>query len=186
MSWWRDDAPYVAGLTAVWVLLWGDLSVANVLTGAVAAALLLVVFPLGHDIERVRHRFRLGAAVRLVLAFGWELTAASVVMIRHILGGRARERPGVVACPLRVGAPGLLTFLTNMIAMSPGTMPIDVDEDPPVLYVHVLRLQDPEDVRARVSRFERLAVLALGSADAVAAVSVPPPPPPHLATERGG
>ncbi|HEV7626222.1 MAG TPA: Na+/H+ antiporter subunit E, partial [Streptomyces sp.] len=36
----------VLGLTVVWVLLWGDLSVANVLTGIVVGIVVCVIFPL--------------------------------------------------------------------------------------------------------------------------------------------
>ena len=177
----RRTLAYAALLTVVWVLFWGDLSVGNVLSGLVLSVLLLVVFPLGDEgFEVVHHHLRPLAVVRLGLAFAWELVASTAGVVAVLLGGPSREQPGVVACPLRVDAAGLVTFLTNLIAMSPGTMPIEVAHRPPVIYVHVLRLRDPELVRARVERFERLAVLALGDADAVAAVSVPPPRPAHL------
>jgi multicomponent Na+:H+ antiporter subunit E len=179
----RSDLGFAAVLTVAWVLFWGDLSVANVLTGLAASLLLLVVFPLERDIEHVRHRFRPLATVRLALTFAWELAASNLTVARDVLGGPRREHPGIVACPLRVSIPGLTTFLTNLFALSPGTMPIDVTEEPPVIYLHVLRLQDPERVRARMSRFEELAVRALGDADALAAVAQPPPPPPHLRGE---
>jgi multicomponent Na+:H+ antiporter subunit E len=177
------DLVSVAPLTAAWVLLWGDIRLGNVLTGVGASTLLLLVFPIGHDVEAVRHRIRPIGVVRLAVAFAWELVSSSLVMVREVLGGSSRERPGIVACPLRVDAPGLVTFLTNVFAMSPGTMPIEVSHAPPVIYLHVLRLDDPELVRARVTRFETIAVRALGDDDALAAVTVPPPPPPHLRPE---
>lgn len=168
-------------LTIGWVLFWGDLSVANVVSGLVVSSVLLVVFPLRRDVEHVRHHLRPLAVGRLAFAVVADLVASSIVMVRDIVGGAARERPGVVACPLRVNAPGLVTFLTNLLSLTPGTTPIDVTHEPPVIYLHVLRLDDPEIIRAYVSRFERLAVAALGDDLAVAAVSQPPPPPPHLA-----
>lgn len=167
-------------LTVAWVLFWGELSAGNVATGFVASTLLLVVFPLGHDVEVVRHRLRPVPAVRLIVVVAWELVSSSLAVARDVVGGRKREQPGIVACPLRVGAPGLVTFLTNVLALSPGTMPIDVGQSPPVLYLHVLRLRDPEAIRASVSRLEALAVAALGDADALRAVAEPPPAPPHL------
>jgi multicomponent Na+:H+ antiporter subunit E len=180
-----SDLGFAVVLTSAWVLFWGDVSIANVLSGAAASLLLLSVFPLGHDITVVRHHLRPVAAVRLALYFFGELGLSTLLMVGDVVGGRRRERPGVVACPLRVGAPGLLTFLTNLLAMTPGTMPIDVTEDPPVIYLHVLRLDDPEAVRATVSRLEALAVAALGDADALAAVARPAPPPPHLRPKVG-
>ena len=40
---------HVAGLTAVWVLLWGRLTFANVATGVLVSIALLVVFPVGAE-----------------------------------------------------------------------------------------------------------------------------------------
>lgn len=177
----RHDLGFAAVLTVAWVLFWGDVSLANLASGFAASALLLLVFPLERHVEHVRHRFRPLPALRLGVAFGWELLASNVQVARDVLGGARREHAGVVACPLRVGVPGLITFLTNLFALTPGTMPIDVSEEPPVIYLHVLRLEDPERVRARMSRFEELAVKALGDDDALAAVALPPPPPPHRA-----
>lgn len=175
---------FVLVLTVAWVLFWGDLTVANLLTGVAAAVLLLSVFPVGHDVAVVRHRLRPLAAVAFVAEFTVDLVWSSALMVRAVLGGSSRERPGVVACPLRVDAPGLTTFLTTVIANSPGTMPIEATQDPPVIYVHVLHLDDPERVRARVSRLEELAVRILGDQAALDAVRVPPPPPPHQADRR--
>jgi multicomponent Na+:H+ antiporter subunit E len=174
-----SDLGFTLVLTAAWILFWGELSAANLVTGAVASTVLLRVFPLGHDIALVRHRLRPMAAMRLVVEFGIEIVATTVETSRDILVGSRHERPGIVACPLRVDAPGLITFLTSLLAITPGTMPIEATQDPPVIYLHVLHLRDPERVRQNVSRLERLAVAALGSPEALAAVELPPPPPPH-------
>lgn len=175
-----SDLGFIAVLTAAWVLLWGTLTIPNVVTGVAVAVFLLGVFPIRHDIAVVRHRFRPWAALAFAATFAVDLVVSSALMIRAILVGPNRERPGVVACALRVDAPGLITFLTTVIANSPGTMPIDATQDPPVIYVHVLELADPEEVRARVARLEERAVRILGDPAAMEAVRHPPPPPPHL------
>ena len=164
-----------AALVVVWTLAWGELSVGNVVSGAVVAALLLTVFPISHDIEHVDHHLRPLAVVRLGVAVVWQVIAGNLVMLRDILGGPTRERTGIVACPLRVDAPGLLTFLANVLALTPGTMPVEVRRGPQVIFLHVLRLEDPEAVRRSVSHLEELSVAALGSPAAVAACTAPPP-----------
>lgn len=156
-------------LVVVWVLSWGDISVANLLTGVAVAAALLVVFPLG-QVEHVDHRIHPVATVRLVVFFAGEVLRSNVVMARDILRGNSSVRTGIVSCPLRVEADGLTTLLANLIALSPGTMPIDVTHRPPVLHLHILRLDAPDLVRARVARLEELAVAALGGPEALAAV----------------
>jgi multicomponent Na+:H+ antiporter subunit E len=156
-------------LVVVWVLSWGEVSVGNVVSGVAVAGALLVAFPLG-DVPHVDHRLHPVAVVRLAAVFLAELVLSSLAVARDIVRGPAAVRTGIVSCPLRVEAGGLITFLANLIALSPGTMPIDVTLDPPVLHVHVLRLRDPDEVRAHVARFEELAVAALGGPEALAAV----------------
>ena len=65
---------------------------------------------------------------------------------------------------------GLLVFLANVTALTPGTMPIEVVRDPPTFYVHVLHLHDVEAVRDEIRRMEHLAIRAFGSKEAVAAL----------------
>jgi multicomponent Na+:H+ antiporter subunit E len=167
-----------AALVVVWTLAWGELSVGNVLSGAAVAAVLLTVFPIGHDIEHVDHRLRPLAVLRLAVTLAADIVWSNLLMVRDILGGPSRERTGIVACPLRVDAPGLLTFMANVLALTPGTMPVEVTQAPPVIYLHVLRLEDPDAVRRSVARLEKRAVSALGSAAAVAACRAAPPRPP--------
>lgn len=167
---------FTAGLVAVWLLLWGEVSVANVLSGLVVAVGLLIVFPLD-EVEHVDHRFRPIAAARLVGHFVVDLVVSTVVVAKQVVLG-SDTRTAIVACPLRVQAGGLTTFLANVIALAPGTMPVHVQREPPIIYVHVLNLTSVEDVRARIAKLEELAVRALGSPAMVEAVRQPPPPPP--------
>lgn len=167
----------VLGLVTVWILLWGELSLANVVSGLVVTVALLLVFPLD-EVPVVEHRIRPLAVLRLLGHFAADLVISTTVVARDVLLGPHRTRTAIIACPLRVDAAGLITFLANTIALSPGTMPVHVQHDPLVLYVHVLRLDSPDAVRARVARLEELAVAALGSEEMVAACRVPPPAPP--------
>ncbi len=162
------------GLVVVWVLLWGEVSAGNVLSGIALAVALLVVFPL-EDVAHVDHRVHPVGVARLVVYFVVELVVSTTLVARDVLIGPSRVRTGIVACPLRVDADGLITFLANLLALSPGTLPIHVGRDPLVLYLHILRLDDPDDVRRRVSKLEELAVGALGSPAMIAACTAPPP-----------
>jgi multicomponent Na+:H+ antiporter subunit E len=165
----HETAATVAALVAVWVLLWGELSVGNVVSGVAVAAALLVAFPL-EPLPHVDHQIRPLALARLLVLFAVELVLSTLTVARDVLAGPSRVRSGIVACPLRVDAPGLITLLANLLALSPGSMPIHVERDPPVIYLHVLRLRDPDEVRRRVARLEGLAVAAAGSPAALAAV----------------
>ena len=62
----------------------------------------------------------------------------------------------------------LLTLISNLLALSPGTMPLELRQDPIVLYVHVLHLTDVEDFRREILHLADLTVQAFGSDRAVA------------------
>lgn len=176
----RDDLGVGGVLVIIWMLLWGDARPANVASGALVAALLLVAFPLDHDIVAVRHRLRPVAAVRLGVFFLADVFRSTLATAFDVVRPRSRVRTGIVACPLRVNNDGLVTFLANLIAVSPGTMPIEVAYRPHVIYVHSLRGVDPDEVRAFVARLEELSVMALGGPEAIGAVAEPAPWPPPL------
>ena len=62
----------------------------------------------------------------------------------------------------------VLTLISNLLALSPGTMPIEIHWNPVVLYVHVLRLTDIDDVRREILHLTDLTVQAFGSDQAIA------------------
>jgi multicomponent Na+:H+ antiporter subunit E len=177
----RDDLGVGAVLVIIWMLLWGEASAANAASGVLVATLLLVSFPVDHDVIAVRHRLRPVAAGRLAVFFLTDLFRSTLATAVDVVRPRSRVRTGIIACPLRVDNDGLVTFLANLIAVSPGTMPIEVGYRPHVIFVHSLRGVDPDEVRAFVARLEELAVMALGGPQAIGAVVEPapwPPPPP--------
>lgn len=179
----RDDLGVGAVLVVVWTLLWGKASAANIVSGALVAALLLVAFPIDRGVVAVRHRLRPGSAVRLAVFFFADLLRSTLATAVDVVRPRSRVRTGIIACPLRVDNDGLVTFLANLIAVSPGTMPIEVGYRPHVIYVHSLRGVEPDEVRAFVARLEELSVMALGGPEAVGAVAEPAPWPPPPSQE---
>ena len=160
-------------LVVAWVAMWGRLSVANVASGVLVAFGLLALLPPGGS--RPHYVFRPVAVVRFVAYFLRQLVLANVALTREIVTPRDRIRTGVIAVPMEGISDGLLVFLANVTAMTPGTMPIEVQRDPPRFYVHVLHLHDVEAVRKEVRRMEHLAIRAFGSKEAVAALDRPEP-----------
>lgn len=148
-------------LITLWLLAWGDLSVANVISGFVLAVALLVAFP-AH--RRTGPRLRvspLGVARLAVYVLG-QLVTSNVLVAREVVSRRSRIRTGVLAYPVRHPSDELLSLIANVIALTPGTMTVEATRDPPVLYVHFLLLDDIDQARRAVARLERLAVAALG------------------------
>ena len=77
-------------LMILWLLAWGEISLANVLSGTAVAAALLIAFPAGRrggDGERLR--VSAAGIARLMAYVAIQLVLSNIVMTRQIL----RRRP---------------------------------------------------------------------------------------------
>jgi multicomponent Na+:H+ antiporter subunit E len=150
----------IALLVALWLLAWGEASVANVVSGVAVAAALLVAFPPG---PRATGDLRFSAvgAGRLAVYVLVQLVISNVVMAGQILRRRPDVRPGVLAHRLGQPSEEVVTVMTSVIALSPGTMTVDVDAASSVVYVHFFFLRDLEAARTSLRRLEDLAVRAV-------------------------
>jgi multicomponent Na+:H+ antiporter subunit E len=149
----------VAGLVLLWLLAWGEASVANVVSGVVVACALLVAFP-----PRARR------STGRVRPLGGQLVTSNYLVAREILSRRSTVRAGVLAYELRRPSDEVVTLMANVMALTPGTMTVEATSDPAVLYVHFLLLDDVARARRAISRLEELAVATIGD-------GTPPPPP---------
>ena len=158
----------VIALAFIWVLLWGSASAANVVSGLAIGTVLVLLVP------GLRRRgsgpvtFRPLAIARLVWHMLGVTVRSNVELTREVLSRSARLRTAVIGVPLPGCSDELLTLITNLLALSPGTMPIELRQDPTVLYVHVLHLTDVEDVRTEILRLTDLTVRAFASAETIA------------------
>lgn len=152
----------VAWLTAVWVLLWGQLTVLTVVGGLLLALLILAAFPL----PRVEVRLRLRPLGLLVLAgrFVVDLVRASV----EVAWLAVRPGPpvgGVVMDLQLVSDDALLQTLTaEMVSLVPGSVVIDLDPATRLLTLHALGVRtraEAEKVRHHVRGQEARVLRAL-------------------------
>jgi multicomponent Na+:H+ antiporter subunit E len=156
-------------LATIWVLLWGDVSAANVISGlAVAVGVMALVG--GARASRVI--FRPLPAVHFAAYFCFKLAEATAILAREVVTPQNNLRRGIVAVPLSGCSDRLATLIANAISLTPGTLTLELQPDPTTLYVHVLHLHDPDAVRRDIHRLEVLAVRAFGSKAAINAVEV--------------
>jgi multicomponent Na+:H+ antiporter subunit E len=161
-------------LVALWLLAWGEITLANLLSGLAVAAALLVAFP--PDRGATGHvRLRLRGVVRLSLYVCSQLVVSNIVMAGTILRRRSDLRPGVLAHRLEEPSEEVVAVMSSVIALSPGTMTVDVDTHSTSICVHFLQLRNLDVARASLVRLERLVVDAIGGRGH-RAVRIPPPP----------
>lgn len=155
-------------LLVVWVALWESATVANVLSGLVVATVLLFVFPV-RDTSSATGRFRPLQAVRFVAYFSLKLLEANVVVAWEVITpSNEGVREGIVAVPITGASDTVVAIVANAISLTPGTLTLEVERNPTVLYVHVLHLRSVERARADVLRLELRVLRAFGDDDAVA------------------
>jgi multicomponent Na+:H+ antiporter subunit E len=158
-----------AVLILVWVALWGEPSVGNLLSGVLVVIGIELLFPAGPDVVRPEDEitFRPLGVLRFGVVFAWALLVATWQVVAAILRPRIDVCEGIVAVPLVSRSPVIATFVANAISLTPGTLTVEVSEPREdgslTLFVHALDVADPATVRADGRRFEALAVGAFGS-----------------------
>lgn len=171
------SAIFSVWLVVLWILLWGDITLANLVGGILVAAAVLWLVP-REKATSDTPILRPVAMVSLAAWFVWALIDANVRVAIEALRppSRSRIRPGVVAIPLPGCPAGIATAVANTITLTPGTMTLEIDDRVPTLYVHALQIDSADDVRADVYDIERRIVAAVGSQaarDAAAGRSAP-------------
>jgi multicomponent Na+:H+ antiporter subunit E len=133
-------------LTFIWVAANSSLAAESVASGALISAALAYIFTQKTDIWQ---GFQLSAS-RLYHFFIYtgvfvvELVRANLVMMQYVYSPRIDIRPGVVEVKTGLRTPLGRLALANSIALTPGSLVLDIEDD--TLFVHWLdvRTIDPE------------------------------------------
>lgn len=147
--------PTMAMGAVLWVLLWGDLSWANVLSGMALGALVALAFPLpagGTDVT-----LRPGPLISLVGRFASDLVLASFQVAWVAVTPGRTPRGGLVSVPLRSAADLFVATTAGLSSMVPGTVVVDLDRSEGTLRLHVLDLDGsggPDAVRESTRALE--------------------------------
>lgn len=155
-------------LTLLWVLLWGQVTVANVVGGLAVSVAVVLFARLDSGSLRPTHVRPLWALRYLVTLF-WELILSNLRLAYEILTPGDGTHTGIIAVEIRGGSDAVVNLVANSITLTPGTMTIDVKRhdsdkgDGATLYVHCIYSQDQETLRHDVLKLEALALRAFGT-----------------------
>lgn len=121
-------------LTLVWVLLWGDITVANVVAGVIVALVVTTVSPLPRTPFDGRFRpwglvLLAGRFVADVLVASWQITWMTV--------RRRQPRGAVIRVRLRSHSDTYLTATAGMTSLVPGSIVVEAHRLTGTLYIHV-------------------------------------------------
>lgn len=154
----------------LWEALWGRFTLANLLSGVLVSLALVVIVRLPDAPLRsygVR-RFRPLRALWFLVYFAVKVVQANLVLAWEIITPGDHTEPGIIGVPLPEVSDAVVTLIANAFTLTPGSLTIEVVQDPTVVYVHVLHLHDPEKVRSELAHFAAIAVRAFGTEEAIA------------------
>jgi multicomponent K+:H+ antiporter subunit E len=138
----------------VWLALHSSLAPLHLISGALLAVLIPLLLNRALD-DPVRIR-RPGVALRLAAVVLWDIVVANLAVARRVLGPLARLKPGFIEVPLDLAQPDAVALLASIIAITPGTVVADIDDERTRILVHVLDLNDPAQLIAEIKhRYER-------------------------------
>jgi multicomponent Na+:H+ antiporter subunit E len=147
-------------LLVIWMALWGEVSVANLVSGVVLIGLLAVLFP---GTQGYGHRLRPLGALRLVIGVLWSLMVSTWRVVLAVLRPTPdRVFAEVISVPLITRSPLVAAVVANSITLTPGTMTVDVDPIDLTIQVHVLGRADHEEFRRSIIALEQLVIGAIG------------------------
>jgi multicomponent Na+:H+ antiporter subunit E len=136
-------------LTFIWIAANSSLAPENLVTGALIAGVLAYLFSRQSEVwqslrvtpQRVWY-FLLYTGALVI-----EIAKANLNMLRYVWSPRIAIKPGVVAVKTRLKSPVGRLALANSIALTPGSLVIEIEGD--TLFVHWLDVatDDPEETK---------------------------------------
>jgi multicomponent Na+:H+ antiporter subunit E len=146
-------------LMLVWVLLWGDVSAANVLSGLLVGLLITVLLPLPPvPIEGRLHPMSL---LRLVIQVAYYLVMSSIQVAWLAVRPGPPPRTAVLRAHLALKSDLVLALAVNIMNLIPGGIVLEIDQTRRLIYVHVLDVGTDRGVNRfyhQVAEVERLLI----------------------------
>ncbi|GAA3088271.1 Na+/H+ antiporter subunit E [Streptosporangium carneum] len=153
----------VAWLTVVWLLLWGDLTVGNVLGGLLASSVVVWLLPLPTLDSGVR--IHPVAALVFLVRFAADLVLSSFRVAFWALRLGTSPPVETVRVRLRTSSEVMTVLVTVALSALPGSLVLEAELEDRELVLHVLGIRGDvrATVQADVTRLEGAIVAAFGT-----------------------
>ncbi|TQM30070.1 Na+/H+ antiporter subunit E [Nocardia bhagyanarayanae] len=148
-------------LAAVYMALWGDLSIGNLLAGLAVGTLIMVALPLPRI--PVSGRLNLIALAEVVWVCAYYALESSLQIAWFALRPAPPPVSGVLRVNLSTRSDLVLVLTTDLLNLIPGTMVLEIDRNRCLVYVHVLDVGSEAAVARfyqQTRRLERLLISA--------------------------
>ena len=147
----------VALLVGAWCALWGDVSIANVLSGTIVAVAATVF----SGVDRNAGGLHIVPLLHFVWLVAVDLVVSTVQVAWEILTPTDYTDEAIIAVDTSLGARPHFLMLVVAITVTPGTAVIDSDADTGRLYLHLLHADKADEIVRHVRQLADLACRAL-------------------------
>src|ERR1700742_599718 len=146
-------------LMLVWILLWGNVSAANILSGLAIALLITLLLPL--PAVPVEGRLHPLSLLRLIVTVFYYLVLSSVQVAWLAVKPGPPPLSAVLRAHVAVKSDLVLALAVNIINLIPGSIVLEIDQTRRMLYMHVIDVGSARAVArfyAQVAEVERMLV----------------------------
>jgi len=152
--WWMPRGlPGLGLLIGLWLIISVSVEIPVLVTGAVISLAIFWIFVRRNDAWSQIHLTPRGVWHFLIytVVFVIELVKANINMLRYVYSPRIDIRPGIVKVRMRLKSPIGRLALANSIALTPGSLVIDIRGD--AMFIHWLdvKTSDPDEATAMIA-----------------------------------
>lgn len=148
-------------LILVWVLLWGDVSAANIVSGLVVAAVITVLLPLPSvPVEGRLHPLSL---LRLIVLVSYYLVLSSFQVAWLAIRPGPPPLVSVLGVHVAIKSDLVLALAVTIFNLIPGSIVLEIDQANRMLYMHVIDVGSERSIHRfhhQVAEIERLLIAA--------------------------
>lgn len=137
-------------LTFVWVALTGQLDYSNFIFGYTMG--FFILWMVNRSVRaNTEYFYRVPKIFAFIILFFYDLLKANYEVTKDVITPNYNMKPGIVKYQMEAKTDFEITMLANMIALTPGTVVIDLSKDKRFMYIHVMYLANKEEFIRRLS-----------------------------------
>ncbi|AWH19151.1 Na+/H+ antiporter subunit E [Stenotrophomonas sp. ZAC14D2_NAIMI4_7] len=137
-------------VVAFWVLMSDSFTLGQIVLGLVLGVVVpLFAARLDREFARIG---TLRPVPKLLFVTLWDILVSNIRVAIQVLGPEKNIHPGFIWLPLDIANIHGIAALTSMITLTPGTVSAALSDDRRFLLVHVLHLDDPQELIDTIKR----------------------------------
>lgn len=148
-------------LTFVWVALTGQLNYANFFFGGALGFFILWLLARNSKKNEKEYFYRVPKIIVFIIYFFVDMLKANWEVAMDVITPSYNTTPGIIKYKMDAKTDFEITMLTNIIALTPGTMVIDIADDKSHIFIHTMYLKDKDKFINRMKERTEKKLLAI-------------------------